>query len=250
MLKIIYRISDHRDGATKIPRITKRQCFLNFVEVFGTQNLVIVADNTREETLDFIRSFAPSILETRLGNSKSFLYALDLALKEDDEQSVYLVEDDYLHLTGAPNYIMEGLVRADYVSLYDNLDKYITPSPNPLVKGGGENTKVILTASSHWKYTNSTTMTFAAKAKTLKTDQEIIRRYCNTPTPLDYSMFRSLAAQGRTLITPIPGRSTHCDQFPSPFIFDAPLPFKKTNPSRPFADPGRELSNQPLRQTL
>lgn len=227
MLKIIYRICDLRDGATKIPQITKRQCFLNFIEVFGTENLFIIADNTRKETLDFLGRFTANIEKTSLGNSGSFLRALDMAVGFDDDQPVYLLEDDYLHHPKGPVYIAEGLARADYVSLYDHADKYMHPSPNPLVCDGGENTKVILTTSTHWKYTNSTTMTFAARAKTLKADQPVFRHYCNRDIPLDYHIFKKLAEAGRTVITPIPGRSTHCDHLPSPLFFESPIPMKQ-----------------------
>jgi hypothetical protein len=227
MLKLIYRICDHRNGGTKIPQINKRQCFLNFVEVFGTNNLSIIADNCRQDTIDFLSRFTRSIECTSLGNAASFVYALDMAVRLDDDQPLYLVEDDYIHTPRGPRYIAEGLERADYVSLYDHADKYLANSPNPLVSGGGENTKVILTPSTHWKYTNSTTMTFATHAKTLKADQQVFRHYCSDKTPLDYFLFRKLAERGRTLITPIPGRSTHCDEYPSPFIFDTPLPFRQ-----------------------
>ena len=225
-LKIIYRICDHRNGGTKIPQINKRQCFLNFIEVFGNDNLIIVADNTSEATIEFLSRFSNSIERTSLGNSASFIHALNIAVGFDDAQSVYLVEDDYLHLPKGPQYIAEGLERADYVSLYDHADKYMAKSPNPLVSSGGENTKVILTSSSHWKHTNSTTMTFAVKAGTLKADQQVFRHFCNGKIPLDFLIFRKLAEVGRTVMTPIPGRSTHCDEYPSPFIFDSPLPFK------------------------
>jgi GT2 family glycosyltransferase len=121
-------------------------------------------------------------------------------------------------LPDAENSIVEGLEIADYVSLYDHPDKYLIAGPNPLVKDGGEATKVILTPSTHWKYTNSTTMTFAARVKTLKQDYEIIKQHCEPDIPLDFQMFIALLKRGRQLITPIPGQSTHCDHFPSPFF--------------------------------
>ncbi len=224
MLKKIYRICDNRDGKTLIQGVTKRKCFLNFIKVFGNSNLTIVADNTRQETLDFLNSYTDNIHVTSLGNSKSFMYALDLALMNDEHMNVYLVEDDYLHVEDAEKFIQEGLQNADYVSLYDHLDKYIEPSPNPFVKNGGEDTKVILTPSTHWKYTNSSTMTFAARVNTLKEDYKVMRQHCITDIPQDFFMFTSLLKKGRRIVTPIPGRSTHCDHFPSPFIFSAPLP--------------------------
>jgi len=219
MIKIIYRISDNRNGDTLIESISKRHCFLNFIKVFDTTDLVVIADNAKQETIDFIRSHVSDVHLTSLGNSKSFLYALSEALKYDDADAVYLVEDDYLHLAGSLKIIQEGLARADYVSLYDHLDKYIDTGQNPFVSDGGENTKVILTNSTHWKYTNSTTMTFAARVETLRQDQDIFAQHCISGAPRDFQIFYALSKKGRKLITPIPGRSTHCDHFPSPFIF-------------------------------
>jgi len=224
MLHKIYRFCDRGEGRTKIDTITKRQCFLNFIEVFGTERLTVVADNTHPETIEFLRGFDIKIHQTALGNSGSFRYALDLALALPEKAAVYMVEDDYLHQPGSETLIREGLEMADYVSLYDHPDKYMDPSPNPLVKQGGEATRVLLTRSSHWKLTNSTTMTFATRVRILRQDAEVMRKYCRTPIPQDFFMFCELLKRGRRLVTPIPGRSTHCDHFPSPFIFDTPSP--------------------------
>lgn len=223
VLKKIYRICDNRDGKTLIDGVTKKDCFSNFIKVFGTTDLTVVADNTHQDTVDFIRAFTSDIKITSLGNSKSFMYALDLAISNNQgSETVYLVEDDYLHLANAEKIILEGIQKADYVSLYDHPDKYMSPGPNPFIQDGGEVTKVILTQSTHWKYTNSTTMTFAAQVHTLKEDYEILKRHCATERPLDFQMFCELGRRNKKIITPVPGRSTHCDHFPSPFIFQQP----------------------------
>ena len=225
MLKKIYRICDKRGGRTLIKGISKRDCFLNFIKVFGTTDLTVVADNTKPDTIEFIKTFTSNVHVTALGNSKSFLYALDIAIHNNRvSDAVYLVEDDYLHLGNAEKIILEGIQRADYISLYDHPDKYMNPGPNPFVQDGGEVTKVILTQSTHWKYTNSTTMSFAAKIQTLKEDYEIIKRHCVTERPLDFKMFCNLGKLNKKIITPLPGRSTHCDHFPAPFIFRQPRP--------------------------
>ena len=42
---------------------------------------------------------------------------------------------------------------------------------------GTENTGIFLTAHSHWKYTNSTTCTFASKSKTIRSDMKIWKQF-------------------------------------------------------------------------
>ena len=96
-------------------------------------------------------------------------------------------------------------------SLYDHPDKYLVPSKggNPYCDGGAENTRVYLSESTHWKITNSTTMTFASTIKTLKECESILRKWTSGTHPDDFRMFIELQTQGKILITPIPGYATH-----------------------------------------
>ena len=72
--------------------------------------------------------------------------------------------------------------------------------------------------SCHWKLTNSTTMTFASRVKTLKEDLGIMKTWTIGTYPDDFKMFLELTDNGRTLITPLPGYSTHGEtQWLSPF---------------------------------
>ena len=100
---------------------------------------------------------------------------------------------------------------ASFVALYDHPDKYLDPSQggNPYCEGGGEDTRVYLTDSCHWKITNSTTMTFAEKVYTLKRVEPILRKHTEGTHPNDFQMFLDLRANNELLITPIPGYSTH-----------------------------------------
>ena len=135
-----------------------------------------------------------------------------MALKFDDDEIVYFVENDYLHKDEAPKILEEGFsLGANFVSLYDHPDKYLDPSKggNPHCEGGGEETRVYLTDSCHWKITNSTTMTFASKVSTLKEIEPILRKWTNETHPHDFNMFLELRDKGKLLITPIPGYSTH-----------------------------------------
>ena len=95
--------------------------------------------------------------------------------------------------------------------MYDHPDKYIDPTygGNPYCEGGAEDTRVHLTDSCHWKVTNSTTMTFAAKVSTLKKVENILRKHTSGTHPNDFQMFLELRQNNELLVTSIPGYSTH-----------------------------------------
>lgn len=209
-MTIFYRISNNSYQKVKPPYITKLNCLKNFLNKFnGSVN--ILCDNLTDLDLkNFIVSNSrlhPTF--TNLGNSPSFRYCLSKALELNDNETVYFVEDDYIHRTNAETVLNEGIdLGADFVTLFDHPDKYVD-GINPYVDGGGEETKVFLTKSCHWKFTNSTTMTFASKAKTLKECEKYMTPFLLGSHPGDFNMFIKLRELGKSLISPIPGYSTH-----------------------------------------
>jgi hypothetical protein len=211
-MKIIYRISDAGYNKVKPEYINNENCLKNFVYVFGNKNIQIIADNCSEDTLKMIRKYIHpnQIKKVSVGHGAgTFNLALTEALQYDENEVVYFVENDYLHKPNADKMLLEGFnIGANYVALYDHPDKYIDGA-NPEVEGGGELTRVLLTESCHWKLTNSTTMTFAAKVKTLREDEEILRSFTQGSYPRDFEMFLALRDKGKALITPIPGYATH-----------------------------------------
>jgi hypothetical protein len=213
-MKIIYRISDAGYNKVKPDYITNENCLRNFCDVFFNHiyDIYIIADNVSEDTYNMVKKYIDpiNISRVKVGNGAgTFNLALDKALNWDNDEIVYFVENDYLHLQNSPQILNEGFaLGSDYVALYDHPDKYMD-NGNPFVEGGGEVTKVFLSNSCHWKLTNSTTMTFAAKIKTLRKDEKILRKYTSGEHPYDFQMFLELRNIGRTLITPIPGYSTH-----------------------------------------
>jgi hypothetical protein len=223
-IKVLYRISDKSNPKNKIPNATKEKCLENAISVFGKENIAVFADNCEPETLAMIRSYGIDPSPTNLGNSGSWLHVVQFALDNfDDEQIVYLLEDDYFHLEGSANCLFEGLEIADYVTLYDHPDKYKLASQggNPFVKDGGELSRVIHTTSTHWKTTNSTTMSFATRVKILKEDYGTWKRYTTKKIPRDFSAFKHLLGIGsiyhrvfgknRKLVSPIPSLATHAE---------------------------------------
>jgi hypothetical protein len=218
-IKVVYRISDAGYNKVKPLYINNANCLQNAVRVFGKENFQVIADNVSEETKRIIRQSGDiedeQIDYVSVGHGAgTFNLALDWALKQDEETLVYFLENDYIHKPNSDKILLEGIaLGADYVSLYDHPDKYIPANRggNPFVDvDGGEITKIYLSESCHWKLANSTTMTFAGKVKSLKRDEEILRKWTNMGDyPRDFDMFLELRDNGVALMTPIPGHSTH-----------------------------------------
>jgi len=142
----------------------------------------------------------------------SFLQTLDIIKSRnfDDKQIIYLLEDDYLHRPGWCEVMLEGFeINSHYLTLYD-FDLFIAK---------GYLCEIFTTPSSHWRAVPVTTNTFACKYKTLIEDLEIHQNYSINGVKeqegfhfsKDYNKFWELQKQGKYLISPMPGWSTHCD---------------------------------------
>ena len=142
----------------------------------------------------------------------SFLKTLEIIQSRnfDDEQIIYLLEDDYLHRSGWCDIILEGFaINSHYLTLYD-FDFFIAK---------GYLCEIFTTPSSHWRAVPATTNTFACKYKTLIEDFEIHQKHSIDGVKevegfhfsKDYDKFWELQNQHRYLISPMPGWSTHCD---------------------------------------
>jgi glycosyltransferase involved in cell wall biosynthesis len=151
-------------------------------------------------------------ISQRGGNdSQSFLNVLNHIIKQDynDEDIIYLLEDDYLHKPGWVDILIEGFeyIGADYYTLYDHPDKYYLPMYESL------QSKIIATPSAHWRTTPSTTNTYACKFKTLKEHFDIHIQYCDLVDKWvkDHDKFTHLWNMGSNLISCIPGYSSHVE---------------------------------------
>lgn len=187
----------------------------NLFNKFSNHEFYILADNLGDDLQNYICSFKPKFYENKIrGKTQYLIDKFNFCVKNfNDEDTLYLVEDDYLHINDCDTIINEGLQYADYITLYDHPDKYIQCKyPNPEIKDIGEETILFRTDNSHWKYTNSTTGTFACKKKTLYDDYNDWMRFYNE-CPIgwwDYLSFKHLrATKNRKIASSIPGRSSH-----------------------------------------
>lgn len=212
----LYRYSDKGKNPADYgySAITKKQCFESFYEEFKGEKIVVIVDNSTDESFDFFKTFSLfGLIRTSLGNGASAYFAMEYATENFSDEILYFAEDDYLYKSKkCATLIKEGLELSDYCSLYDHGDKYknFNSQSNPLLKDVGESTILFRTQSSHWKYTNSTTMTFAAKREVLFEDLSLIKDFCISSIPRDFAMFLELArVKKRTIATCVPGKSTH-----------------------------------------
>lgn len=214
-MKIYYRISDGSYKKNRLPHATKQGCLENFLKHFPKDEIIIYADNVKDDTYAWLSTYGCDLVRSNGGSSAGgFRIVMDAALQLSANEQVYFVEDDYFHLENSRAILLEGLERAHYITLYDHPDKYIPAQMggNPLIDlDGAEDTKVFLTANRHWKLTNSTTMTFATTVQTLTEDQTVWRQFTSGTYPRDFNCFIELRNMGRTLASPIPTLSTHCE---------------------------------------
>jgi len=228
-MRILYRISNNSYNKTKLINASKERCFQNFLDNFLTKKdmLYVIADNVNEDLGNYLKTSIPEnghLFEVNTGsNGASFRLQLNLVSQIPPDEVVFFHEDDYLyrkHENETPDNkfnnitLLEGLEKAEYVTLYDHPDKYLPPElgGNPLIsKMGVEYSGIFLTKNSHWKYTNSTTLTFAAKASTILADRAIWLKYVSGDHPDDFHAFIELGKRGRLLASAIPGLSSNTE---------------------------------------
>jgi glycosyltransferase involved in cell wall biosynthesis len=176
-------------------------------------DLVILLDGTKENH-HFKFDEDDTVIEYVGGSDHaSLLYCLNYIQEQNlnEEDIIYIVEDDYLHLPGWENIMKEAFdaFNVDYVSLYDHPDKYFLPMYNDL------QSKILYSKSTHWRTTPSCCNTYAGKWGTFKKHWETHIKYClpeHTHDGYDHTKFLDLWSQGSNLISCLPGYSTHCDE--------------------------------------
>ena len=251
-LHVIYRISDKSFDKPKLPNAGKWDCLANAVQEFGAENFHVIADNCKADTLDFLRGTGLTLEVTANGNAGTCRHIFNEVINRyAPEDKLYLLEDDYLHLPGSRTALLEGLEIADYVTLYDHPDMYHPDGKgmNPFVHDDMPKCSIFVTASTHWRTTVSTTMTFAAKCQTLLEDRDVWNAVFSGNVPNDFYAFVYLTVQDdlnearrfaqtdrreaarllvenylserrkRRLISPLPSLSTHTEvNFLAPLI--------------------------------
>jgi len=199
------------------------KCFTKFLNAYNIDLHILIDGNLKNHHFDILnyKSNNYHITEFQGGSdADSFKFALEYLQKQNfnDEDIIYLVEDDYLHKKDW-EIVLENVFKEyniDYVTLYDHPDKYFAPMYKSL------EASLLVSKDCHWRTTPSTCNTYAGKWKTFKKHWEIHWKFCQpefTHDGYDHSKFISLWQNGSNLISPIPTYSTHCEKnFLSPLI--------------------------------
>ncbi len=211
-MKVLLRISEGGNNKVKPEYVyDKILMLMHNLKIFKKHKLFVFADNVSDLTYYKMKALFPDIIRTSLGNAGSFMHLIDFAINHFEEnESVYLAEDDYIYKMGAAELIEEGLTIGNYVSGYDHPDKYMNHSeggPNPFIEKGGEVTRLLMTTHTHWKITNSCCLTFATTVKQLKKDYDIFLKHGTG----DFAMFCDIYKSDPDvrLISAVPSISTH-----------------------------------------
>ncbi len=205
------KASAHKD---RFPQFSREKCFQNLLSTLDrTQvNVTFILDTEFGKFEDHFlsRHRDDKVIPFRAGTEgASFLFLADYisSLSLSPNTPLYILEDDYLHRQGWVEVLKEGFsLPADYITLYDHCDKYFLPEYDRL------SSRIYATKSCHWRTTPSTTNTFATRFSTFIEDLPVQRRYSTgRAVTEDHKKFCRLAKKGRTLISSLPGYSTHAE---------------------------------------
>ena len=229
-LHIYYRHYNTRSGITKRrPEwFSYQRCLNNLFETLSNSvdtkiYFTLVYDGTEEEyQSDFSSKLVASwfgrnqnlsisrVLITagsdKSSGNKTVLMAVNNQLIADDDV-IYLLENDYLHLEGwvdAVRLLFYSQISWHYVSLYDHLDKY---NYHERFHKRYKRLKsfINVTKFNHWRSAPSTCGSFLVRAKTLREDQFYVIRFKDRKLMPILKILKN-----RTLLSALPGLSTHC----------------------------------------
>ena len=203
------------------------KCFINLLNTTKDKNIDIhvVMDGKIED--NWIKKYKDRYIahEIQAGNGNDAAVRIfEIISKLDnigDKDLIYILENDYLHTDDWIDKVLdifqtfEGL---NYISLYDHNDKYFLPMYDDLVS------KIFTTTKHHWRTTPSTCGSFITTKKVLMEDYN--EQTGVTVPPGDHHKWLWLNEnKGRSVLTPIPGLSTHCMEF----LMSPTIDWKKIN---------------------
>tara|TARA_R110002167_G_C12519809_1_gene638075 strand:+ start:31 stop:711 length:681 start_codon:yes stop_codon:yes gene_type:complete len=210
-IHLYYRHSSHSIVKNRPEWFSFKSCWDNLLETIKDKEnikLTLALDGNIED--DFTKDYKDKFQLFPTNHGSSLLSYRDLLLNIKNNTTIrpndliYFLENDYLHVNGWDESLLELYntydVSESYISLYDHNDKYTHPMYDELV------TKLVTTSKCHWRTTPSTCGSFIITKKLFDLDYDIWSTAVG-----DHNTFLHLnQTRSRFVFTPIPGLSTHC----------------------------------------
>jgi len=218
--------SSNSVGKSRPEWFSREKCFQNLIKTLSKHKkdvkLTIMFDGEPDED-HFINKYNNrynDIVKLKGGDdAKSFLNVVNHVANQDipEDDIIYFLEDDYIHTSNWVKIMLEGFnqMNVDYLTLYDHSDKYFLPMYENL------QSTILVTKSTHWRTTPSTTNTYACKFATFKKHLNIHKAYCDLDRGFtdDHNKFTRLWQEGSNLVSSIPGCLTHVEtEYLSPVV--------------------------------
>ncbi len=205
-MKIIYRISPVKAKDTPFTddKFTLvKTCLRSFVAGWSDvkPDMYFILDNCPPEYLKTIEKEVPFNKEVWQVGVQSNLgtYQMQLDMASGFDGPVVLQEDDYLYMPKVGAKIVSALDKYDFVTPQDE-HYYYFEEPRHI---GKYEIKII--ADHHFREVNSTTLTFATNAKTIKENKGLMYEHGIA----DYPMWQDMRANGLKIGCPIPSFAAH-----------------------------------------
>jgi hypothetical protein len=201
-----------KDNKSRPEWFDYERCFVNLLETIKNSDNVtvhVVMDGKIEN--NWIKKYQDHFIGHEIVGKDMIgvtlnLYNLVRDLQCDNDDLIYILENDYLHIEGWVEQVRtlySEFSPLSYVSLYDHNDKYFLPMYDDLVS------KIWTTSTLHWRSTPSTCGSYITTKKIFIEDYN---DHTGVTVPIgDHHKWVFLSStKNRFVITPIPGLSTHC----------------------------------------
>ena len=215
-VRVFYRIYPGNNGRSPIFSDDKiglvRFCLRSFVEAFkaSSPHVTFILDSCDSGYRNWIEKHVPFEKEilsfVGLGHVGSFFKQVELACKLEQDDLVFLAEDDYYYVGEAGPKLAAAMERFDFVTPYDHAARYsIEQERAPCY--------VSFYGGHHWRTQCSTCLTFGARVDRLSQVKETIFRHGVSDHPMWVQILRErpriLKRRTYRLYGPIPSLATH-----------------------------------------
>ena len=158
-------------------------------------NLLVVDDNSKKENLnkleklidnraeitnlnreDYKNKIKPQTNEETIGNLASLYQSFELG-KEQGEDLIYFVEDDYLHFEPM---LEEMIASYERIASQLNKDIFMCPSDYPYLYMDNKKTNILVGNKRHWRTVDKTLCTFLTSKKLLDRYWDNFKKTCET----------------------------------------------------------------------